>query len=49
MIVADEAADVSDKEQLDSFICWVDVKFLIHKNFVGMNSIYSKNHCQVGR
>jgi hypothetical protein len=35
-IMADETADVSIKEQLVLCIRWVDDKFLIHEDFIGM-------------
>ena len=36
MIMADETADVSNKEQLVICIRWVDDCFVIHKDFNGM-------------
>ena len=44
-IMADETADVSNKEQL--CIRWVDDCFVIHKNFIGMHPLERANADQV--
>ena len=35
-IMADETADVSNKEQLVICIRWVDKSFVVHEDFIGM-------------
>ena len=46
-IMADETADVSNKEQLLICIRWVDVCFVIHKDFTGMHPLERTNADQV--
>ena len=41
-IMADEVADVSNKEQLVICIRWVDDCFLIHEDFIGMHPLERK-------
>ena len=41
-IMADEVADVSNKEQLVICIRWVDDCFLIHEDFIGMHPFGKK-------
>ena len=41
--MADETADVSNKEQLVICIRWVDECFVIHEDFIGMAS-FGKNN-----
>ena len=38
-IMADETADVSNKEQLVICICWVDENLITHEDFIGMHPI----------
>ena len=38
-IMADETADVSNKEQLVICIRWVDDSFVIHEDFIGMHPL----------
>jgi len=47
MIMADETADVSNKEQLVVCIRWVDVCFVIHKDFIGMHPLKRTSADQV--
>ena len=46
-IMADEAADVSNKEQLIICIWWVDECFVIHDDFIGMHPLERTNADQV--
>ena len=46
-IRADEAADVSNKEQLIICIWWVDECFVIHDDFIGMHPLERTNADQV--
>ena len=39
MIMADETADVSNREQLVICIRWVDDFFVIHEDFSGMHPL----------
>ena len=39
MIMADETADVSNREQLVICIRWVDNFFVIHEDFIGMHPL----------
>ena len=46
-IMADETADVSNKEQLAICIRWVDDCFVIHKDFIGMHPLERTSADQV--
>ena len=46
-IVADETADVSNKEQLVICIRWVEDCFVIHDDFIGMHPVERTNADQV--
>ena len=41
--MADETADVSNKEKLVICVRWVDVRFLIHEDFIGMHFLKRTN------
>ena len=45
--MADETADVSNKEQLVICIWWVDDCFVIHEDFIGMHALERRNADQV--
>ena len=45
--MADETADVSNKEQLVICIRWVDDRFVIHEDFTGMQPLERTNADQV--
>ena len=47
MIMADETADVSNKEQLVICIRWVDYCFVIHNEFKGMYPLERTTAVQV--
>ena len=38
-IMADETADISNKEQLVICICWVDENFVVHEDFLGIHPL----------
>ena len=38
-IMAEETADISNKEQLVVCICWVDENFAVHEDFIGMYAL----------
>ena len=38
-LMADETADVSNKEQLVICIRWVDKSFVVHEDFIGMHPL----------
>ena len=46
-IMADETADISNKEQLFICIRWVDDCFVIHEDFIGMHPLERTNADQV--
>ena len=45
--MADETADISNKEQLVTCIRWVDDCFVIHEDFTGMHPLERTNADQV--
>ena len=45
--MGDETAGVSDKEQLVICIRWVDNRFVVHEDFIGMHPLERKNADQV--
>ena len=47
-IMADETADISNKEQLVICIRWFDDCFVIHEDFIGMQPLERTNADPVG-
>ena len=45
--MGDETAGVSDKEQLVICIRWVDNRFVVHEDFIGMHPLERTNADQV--
>ncbi len=46
-IMADESADVSNKEQLVFCIRWVDDELIVHKDFIGMHPMQGTSADQI--
>ena len=35
-MVADETRDISNDEQMTVMICWVDLQYTVHEDFIGV-------------
>ena len=46
-IMADESADLSNKEQLVFCIRWVDDKLIVHEDFIGMHPMQGTSADQI--